>query len=72
LKLLQACDQWHSSLVSTFLTSSHCKLRPNTGDTITAGWMANHELCHTLLIEPKVLLRRVGMQHASSTLLPGI
>jgi hypothetical protein len=26
----QACDQWHSSRVSTFLTSSHCKLRPNT------------------------------------------
>jgi hypothetical protein len=22
--------QWHSSRVSTFLTSSHCKLRPNT------------------------------------------
>jgi aryl-alcohol dehydrogenase-like predicted oxidoreductase len=30
LKLLQACDQWHSSQVSTFLTGSHCKLRPNT------------------------------------------
>jgi hypothetical protein len=30
LKLLQACDQWHSSRVSPFLTSSHCKLRPNT------------------------------------------
>jgi hypothetical protein len=26
----QSCDQWHSSRVSTFLTSSHCKLRPNT------------------------------------------
>jgi hypothetical protein len=26
----QACDQWHSFRVSTFLTSSHCKLRPNT------------------------------------------
>jgi hypothetical protein len=26
----QACDQWHSFLVSTFLTGSHCKLRPNT------------------------------------------
>jgi hypothetical protein len=26
----QACDQWHSSRVSTPLTSSHCKLRPNT------------------------------------------
>jgi hypothetical protein len=30
LKLLHACDQWHSSLLSTFLTSSHCKMRPNT------------------------------------------
>jgi hypothetical protein len=30
LKLLHACYQWHSSRVSTFLTSSHCKLRPNT------------------------------------------
>jgi hypothetical protein len=30
LKLLQACDQWHSSRASSFLTSSHCKLRPNT------------------------------------------
>jgi hypothetical protein len=30
LKLLHACDQCHSSRVSTFLTSSHCKLRPNT------------------------------------------
>jgi hypothetical protein len=29
LKLLHACDQWHSSRVSTFLTSSHCKSRPN-------------------------------------------
>jgi hypothetical protein len=26
----QACDQWHSSRVFTFLTSSHCNLRPNT------------------------------------------
>jgi ABC-type multidrug transport system fused ATPase/permease subunit len=26
----QVCDQWHSSRVSTFLTCSHCKLRPNT------------------------------------------
>jgi hypothetical protein len=26
----QACDQWHSSPVSTFLTGSHCKLCPNT------------------------------------------
>jgi hypothetical protein len=25
-----ACDQWHSSRVSTFLTSSRCKLHPNT------------------------------------------
>jgi hypothetical protein len=30
LKLLQACDQWHPSRVSTFLTSSRCKLHPNT------------------------------------------
>jgi hypothetical protein len=33
LKLLQACDQWHSSRLSTFLTGSHCKFRPNT-----EGW----------------------------------
>jgi hypothetical protein len=30
LKLLQACDQWHSSRKFTPLTGSHCKLRPNT------------------------------------------
>jgi hypothetical protein len=30
LKLVQACEQCHSSRVSTFLTSAHCKLRPNT------------------------------------------
>jgi hypothetical protein len=30
LKLLYACDQWHSSRVYTFLTSSNCKLRRNT------------------------------------------
>jgi hypothetical protein len=30
LKRAGACDQWHSSRASTFLTSSHCKLRPNT------------------------------------------
>jgi hypothetical protein len=30
LKLVIACDQWHASRVSTFFTSSHCKLRPNT------------------------------------------
>ena len=34
LKLLQACDQWHASRVSTPLTSSHCKLRPNTEGTL--------------------------------------
>jgi hypothetical protein len=28
--MLEACDQCHSSRVFTFLTSSHCKLRPNT------------------------------------------
>jgi ankyrin repeat protein len=26
----QTCAQWHSSRKSTFLTSSHCKLRPTT------------------------------------------
>jgi hypothetical protein len=30
LKRCQACDQWHSSPVPTFLTSSHCELRANT------------------------------------------
>jgi hypothetical protein len=30
LKLFHACDQWHSSRVSTPLTGSHCKFRPNT------------------------------------------
>jgi hypothetical protein len=29
LKLLQACDQWHSSRASSPLTGSHCKFRPN-------------------------------------------
>jgi hypothetical protein len=26
----QACAEWHSSRVFTFLTGAHCKLRPNT------------------------------------------
>jgi hypothetical protein len=30
LKLLHACDQWHSCWVFTPLTGWHCKLRPNT------------------------------------------
>jgi hypothetical protein len=30
LKLLHACDQWHSSRVFTPLIGWHCKLRPNT------------------------------------------
>ena len=30
LKLLQACDHWHSSRVSTPPTSSQCKLHRNT------------------------------------------
>ena len=30
LKLLHACDQWHSSRVFTPLTGWHCKTRPNT------------------------------------------
>jgi hypothetical protein len=30
LEALHACDQWHSSWLSTFLTGSHCKSRPNT------------------------------------------
>jgi hypothetical protein len=29
----QTCDQWHSSRVYTFLTGSHCKLRPHTEGT---------------------------------------
>ena len=34
LKLLHACGRWHSSQVSTFLTSPHCKLRPNPEGTV--------------------------------------
>jgi hypothetical protein len=30
----QACDQWHSSRLSTFLTGWHCKFRPNTKGTV--------------------------------------
>jgi hypothetical protein len=38
----QACDQWHSSRVSTVLTSSHCKLRPNTkGSVMVQPWWGN-------------------------------
>jgi hypothetical protein len=37
LKLEHACDYWHSSLVPTFLTSSYCKLRPNTEGAAGAG-----------------------------------
>jgi len=37
LKLLHACDQWHSSRVFTPLTGCHCKLRANTeGEQISA------------------------------------
>jgi hypothetical protein len=34
LKLLRACDQWHSSRVFTFLTGSPCKLV----QTLKVGW----------------------------------
>jgi hypothetical protein len=30
LKLLHACDQWHSSRVATPLTGWYCEFRPNT------------------------------------------
>jgi hypothetical protein len=30
LKLVHACDQWHSSRLCTPLTGWHCKFRPNT------------------------------------------
>jgi hypothetical protein len=30
LKLLYACDQWHSARVFAPLTGRHCKLHPNT------------------------------------------
>jgi hypothetical protein len=30
VKLLHACDQWHSSRKFNPLTGFHCKLRPNT------------------------------------------
>jgi hypothetical protein len=33
LKRCHACDQWRSSRKFTFLTSSHCELRPNTEGT---------------------------------------
>jgi hypothetical protein len=39
LKLLHACDQWHSSRVSTFLTGSHCKSRPITEGSIPLASM---------------------------------
>jgi hypothetical protein len=29
----QTCDQWHSSRKFSFLTSSHCELRPTTEGT---------------------------------------
>jgi hypothetical protein len=38
LKLLHACNQWHSFLNFTPLTGSHCKFRPNTkGHCVGAG-----------------------------------
>jgi hypothetical protein len=50
-KRCHACGQWRSSRVSTFLTGSHCKLRPNTegldtladllGGTLTGGLPMN-------------------------------
>jgi hypothetical protein len=60
LKRCRAWDQRHSSRASTFLTSSHCKFHPHTeGATPRLGsgsrTIANHELCHTLLNELKVL-----------------
>jgi hypothetical protein len=38
LKLLHACDQWHSLRVFILLTGSRCKLRPNTeGEAVGDG-----------------------------------
>jgi hypothetical protein len=51
--------------VSTFLTSSHCKLRPNTeghrplSHRRLGGTVANHELCRTPLNELKVTVHSV-------------
>jgi hypothetical protein len=42
LKLLQACDQWHSSRLSTFLTGSHCKFRPNTKGRVCSHHLRLH------------------------------
>jgi hypothetical protein len=36
-KAEHACDQWHSSRVSTFFTDSHGKLRPNTEGTVSTS-----------------------------------
>jgi hypothetical protein len=42
LKILHACDQWHSSRVFTPLIGSHCKFRQNTKGTRMEGtWCLN-------------------------------
>jgi hypothetical protein len=50
LKLLHACDQWHSSLVlecSLPLTSWHCKFNPNTEGTTRRPLLTDgHEFRH--------------------------
>jgi hypothetical protein len=41
-----SCDQWHSSRVSTPLTSWHCKFRPNTeGLAAAVEWIGATSVC---------------------------
>jgi hypothetical protein len=52
LKLLQACDHWHSSRVFTPRTGWHCKLRPNTEGlraVLVALGKADEDLCDLIL-----------------------
>jgi hypothetical protein len=61
LKLLHACDQWHSSRKFAPLTGLHCKLRPNTeghqpsSPNLQTLDRTDHELCHPLLNGLKVI-----------------
>ena len=70
LKLLQASDQWHFPRVSTHLTSSHCKLRPNTEGQITTGGQTTAGL-QAMAADKRIRLRlRCSTRTSSSCLGP--
>jgi hypothetical protein len=61
LKLLQAYDQWHSSRVSTFLTCSHCNLRPNTLKAL--AYMDWFDVRGFVILRARIWCSRIRLSH---------